>query len=105
MPGQARGLHVQRTSLNEDTLMSDNTQQRGGQDRERINVHQDHELRRWAKKFDATPEQLKEAVQAVGDRADAVEMHLKGSRASTNADRAGRSGGSGSGDGGGGKSR
>ena len=71
--------------------MSDSTTQRHGQDRTRINVHQPYELRDWAKRFDATPEQIKEAVQAVGDRADKVEMHLKGSRASTNADRETRS--------------
>lgn len=74
--------------------MSDNPKQRGGQDRERINVNQDYELRHWAKKLDATPQQIKEAVQAVGDRAEAVEMHLKGSHASTNADREARSRGS-----------
>jgi hypothetical protein len=67
--------------------MSDNTMNRGGQDRERINVNQDYELRDWAKKFDATPQQIKEAVQAVGDRADKVEMHLKGSRSTMNAER------------------
>lgn len=75
--------------------MTDSTSHRGGQDRERINVHQDHELRHWAKRLDATPEQIKEAVQAVGDRADAVEMHLKGTRASTNAEREKRSEGKG----------
>ncbi len=73
--------------------MADNTSQRGGQDRERINVNQDHELRHWAKKFNATPEQLKEAVQAVGDRADQVEAHLKGVRSTTNSDRVSRGGG------------
>jgi len=72
--------------------MADNTSQRGGQDRERINVNQDHELRHWAKKFNATPEQLKEAVQAVGDRADKVEAHLKGVRSTTNSDRVSRGG-------------
>jgi hypothetical protein len=72
--------------------MADSKTNRNGPDRDRINVNQDYELRDWAKKFDATPEQIKEAVQAVGDRADKVEMHLKGSRASTNADRETRSG-------------
>lgn len=67
--------------------MADNPSIRSGSDRERINVNQEHELRHWAKKFDATPQQIKEAVQAVGDRADKVEMHLKGSRSSTNSDR------------------
>ncbi|MDB5911909.1 MAG: hypothetical protein JWP22_584, partial [Ramlibacter sp.] len=34
-----------------------------------------------------TPEQLREAVQAVGDKVADVEMHLKGSRSSSNSDR------------------
>ena len=54
---------------------------------DRIDVHNEQELARWAKKLDATPEQLREAVQAVGDKAADVEMHLKGARASTNSDR------------------
>jgi hypothetical protein len=72
--------------------MSDNPQNRGGQDRERINVHQDHELRDWSKKFNATPQQLKEAVQAVGDRASDVEAHLKGVRSTTNSDKTSQGG-------------
>jgi hypothetical protein len=67
--------------------MTDNQDFRSGQDRDRIDVKQDADLRSWAKRFDATPEQIKEAVQAVGDRADKVELHLKGSRATQNADR------------------
>ena len=67
--------------------MADNPSQRGGADRERVNVHQDYELRHWAKKFDATPDQIKEAVQAVGDRVDKVEAHLKGVRSTTNSER------------------
>ena len=47
-----------------------------GQDRERINVHQDYELRDWAKSMNTTPERIKEAVQAVGDRADKVREYL-----------------------------
>lgn len=64
--------------------MADDKTARGGSDRERINVNQDCELRSWARKFDATPGQIKEAVRAVDDRADKVEMHLKGSHASSN---------------------
>jgi hypothetical protein len=75
-------------------MMSDSKLNRGGQDRERINVNEPYELRDWAKKLDATPEQIREAVQAVGDRADKVEMHLKGSRATSNASRESRAGGS-----------
>lgn len=58
--------------------MSDDKSKSGGQDRERINVHQDYELRDWAKSLGTTPERVKEAVQAVGDRADKVREFLKG---------------------------
>jgi len=58
--------------------MADNLQSRGGQDRMRIDVRQDYELRDWSKKFGVTPEELKEAVKAVGNEADKVEFHLKG---------------------------
>jgi len=72
--------------------MPDDRAQRGGQDRDRIDIHEDHELRHWSKKFDVTPEQIKEAVDAVGTRASEVELYLKGSRASSNADQEDRGG-------------
>jgi hypothetical protein len=54
---------------------------------DRIDLGDEQEVARWAKKLDATPEQLREAVQAVGDKAADVEMHLKGARSTTNSDR------------------
>jgi predicted DNA-binding protein YlxM (UPF0122 family) len=60
--------------------MSDNKQAIGGQDRRRINVNEDYELRDWAKKFNVTPDALRAAVKAVGDQAEKVEEHLKGKR-------------------------
>jgi hypothetical protein len=57
--------------------MADDKTKSGGSDRTRINVNEDYELRDWAKKFNVTPEQLKEAVQAVGTSAESVEKHLK----------------------------
>ena len=57
--------------------MSDDKTKSGGQDRERINVHQDYELRDWAKSLNTTPDRIKEAVQAVGDRADKVREYLR----------------------------
>ena len=57
--------------------MADDKSKSGGQDRLRINVNQDHELRDWCKSLGTTPERLKEAVQAVGDRADKVREYLK----------------------------
>ncbi|WP_280154856.1 DUF3606 domain-containing protein [Piscinibacter sp. XHJ-5] len=58
--------------------MPDNLKNRGGSDRTRIDVNEDYELRDWSKKFGVSPEQVKEAVQAVGDQADRVEQFLKG---------------------------
>lgn len=54
---------------------------------DRIDVNDQQSLSQWAKKLDATPEQLREAVQAVGDQAADVEMHLKGVRSTTNEER------------------
>jgi predicted DNA-binding protein YlxM (UPF0122 family) len=59
--------------------MDDKTK-RGGQDRSRIDVSQDYELRDWADKFGVSKDQVKEAVKAVGDRAADVEKHLKGNK-------------------------
>lgn len=61
--------------------MSDDKTQAHGQDRDRINVHEDYELRDWSKSLGVTPERLKEAVQAVGDRAEKVREYLKSDRA------------------------
>jgi hypothetical protein len=57
--------------------MPDDKRKSGGQDRDRINVNEDYELRDWSKSLNTTPERLKEAVQAVGDRADQVREYLK----------------------------
>lgn len=56
--------------------MPDSTDKSHGQDRTRINVNQDYELRDWAKSLNTTPERVKEAVEAVGDRADKVREYL-----------------------------
>ena len=60
--------------------MSDDKSKTGGQDRQRINVNEDYELRDWAKSLNTTPERLKEAVQAVGDRAEKVREYLSGDK-------------------------
>jgi methylphosphotriester-DNA--protein-cysteine methyltransferase len=57
--------------------VADNLQQRGGQDRTRIDISQDHERRSWSEKFGVTPEQLAEAVRIAGTNASAVENYLK----------------------------
>ena len=57
--------------------MADDLKQRGGQDRKRINVNEAYELRDWAEKFGVSPELVREAVKAVGDRAENVEKYVK----------------------------
>jgi Protein of unknown function (DUF3606) len=57
--------------------MSDDKTRAQGQDRKRINVHEDYELRDWSKSLGVTPERLKEAVGAVGEQADKVREYLK----------------------------
>lgn len=56
--------------------MADDLGERGRPDCDRINVNEDYELRDWAKKFGVSPEEVRRAVQQVGDRADAVRQHL-----------------------------
>jgi hypothetical protein len=56
--------------------MSDDKSKRQPQDRQRINVHEDYELRHWSEKFHVTPEELKKAVGKVGQMADDVEREL-----------------------------
>lgn len=67
--------------------MADNNTSAGSQDQLRVDIHDESALHEWARKLDATPDQLKEAVGAVGDLASDVEMHLKGSRSSSNSER------------------
>jgi hypothetical protein len=59
--------------------MSDDRSKVGSPDRERINTHEDYELKYWSKKFGVSEDKLKAAVAAVGPVATKVEAHLKGS--------------------------
>lgn len=58
--------------------MSDDPNQRGAQDRSRISLEQEHELRYWSQRFGVDEQRLREAVAAVGNSAEAVERHLRG---------------------------
>ncbi len=58
----------------------------------RIDANDPAALEQWAKKLDASEEQLREAITAVGDKAGDVEMYLKGSHSTTNSDRVRESG-------------
>lgn len=57
--------------------MSDDRNNVGRPDRDRINVNEDHELRYWTKALGVDEAQLRAAVKAVGPTAAAVREHLK----------------------------
>ena len=65
-----------------------------GVEPDRIEVNDETACAQWAKTLDTTTSQLRDAVAAVGDKAADVEMHLKGSHSTTNADRVQELGGS-----------
>jgi Protein of unknown function (DUF3606) len=86
--------------------MPDDLSNRGRPDRDRVNVNEEHELRNWAQSLGATPERVKEAVQAVGDRADRVRQYLGSGRSGDSSGQSTPGGGrTGSGSGGGGSDR
>ncbi|HET7729850.1 MAG TPA: DUF3606 domain-containing protein [Usitatibacter sp.] len=60
--------------------MSDNKQDRGSPDRDRIDINDADEVRNWTKSLGVSREKLEEAVRAVGPMASRVREHL-GNRA------------------------
>lgn len=58
--------------------MTDDKSKSGGADRRRISLTEDYEVRDWAAKFNVSEERLRQAVDKVGDQADAVEQELRG---------------------------
>ena len=60
--------------------MSDDKSQTGGQDRKRISLSEDYEVRDWSEKFGVSEERLRAAVEKVGSRAEDVERELCGDR-------------------------
>ena len=57
--------------------MADDKTKKGPQDRSRINVSEDYEVRYWSEKFGVTADELRAAVKKVGNSAKAVEEELK----------------------------
>jgi len=56
--------------------VSDDMNNRGPQDRARISLGEEHEVRYWTQALGVTKEQLAAAVKAVGSSADQVRGHL-----------------------------
>lgn len=59
-------------------MVDDKAEARAGSG-ERIDVKHDYGLCTWARHFNVSEKRVKEAVAAVGDRADRVREHLEGS--------------------------
>ena len=60
--------------------MIDGTAATSNLDGERVDVQYDYAVCAWARHFNTSEKQVKEAVQAVGDRADKVRDHLASRR-------------------------
>ena len=58
--------------------MSDDKSKVGGQDRKLISLNEDYEVRDWCASLNCTPEQLRQAVAAVGHSAEKVREYLAG---------------------------
>lgn len=56
--------------------MSDNLNNRGAQDRSRINLHESHEVAYWTEALGLSKEQLQQIVNKVGPSAAAVRQEL-----------------------------
>jgi hypothetical protein len=54
----------------------DNLKLKGQQDRSKINMHEEHEVRYWTKHLGVSKEQLQAAINKVGNSAAAVQKEL-----------------------------
>lgn len=57
--------------------MADDRQEVGAPDRSRISLAEDYEVRDWTATLGVSEQELREAVDAVGNSADAVRAFLK----------------------------
>jgi len=62
----------------QERAMSDDKTKINAQDRERINVHQEYEVRDWSRSLGVSTAELRVAVAQVGDRAEKVREYLHG---------------------------
>jgi len=60
--------------------MADDLTNKGAQDRSHINMHEDHEVKYWTHHLGVSREELKRAVDRVGNSAVAVRKELGNKR-------------------------
>jgi hypothetical protein len=74
----ARTLLFVKISPSEETGMVDNLTNRGPQDRSRIALNEEWEVRYWTKEFGISPDELRHAVKEAGSNSvEKVREHLK----------------------------
>tara|TARA_R110002124_G_scaffold197002_1_gene364127 strand:- start:211 stop:579 length:369 start_codon:yes stop_codon:yes gene_type:complete len=52
-----------------------------------IDSNSENSIRQWAERLNVSPDQIRDAINQVGPVATDIEMHLKGSRSTTNEQR------------------
>jgi hypothetical protein len=62
--------------MNQFNINMDNREHKGNPDRDRINLNENYEVEYWAKKFDITPERLREVVKTAGTAVKDVEKYF-----------------------------
>jgi len=60
-----------------DCTIPDDRNLRGAQDRARINMGEDYEVRYWSQRFGVSEEELHEAVRIAGSSVDEVARHFE----------------------------
>jgi pyrroloquinoline quinone (PQQ) biosynthesis protein C len=63
--------------------MSDDKNNRGSQDRNRISLTEDYEVRHWTEALGVSREELEEAVKSVGNSAQKVREHFSNRKGSS----------------------
>jgi hypothetical protein len=58
--------------------MADDPNKRTHQDRSRINLSEDYEVRYWCERFELSEDELRAAVKRVGNSATAIDNEIRG---------------------------
>jgi hypothetical protein len=56
--------------------MADDPNKRGPQDRSRVNLSEDYEVRYWTKEFGVSEQELRDAVKKVGSSSQQLAQHF-----------------------------
>jgi hypothetical protein len=63
--------------VNKEAIMSDDLNNRGQQDRSRINMNEKWEVQYWTKELGVSEEELRQIIQQAGNNVTDVRQHLK----------------------------